>query len=135
MAFNSSDMTSEHWEALAERAWRVRDNAVIFGNTKVGSAVMAADGNIYAGCNVEHQFRSHDVHAEVNAITNMIASGQTNLIAVFVAAERTRFTPCGSCLDWIFQFGGPDCVVGYQTSPAVAPKMLLAKELMPYYPS
>jgi cytidine deaminase len=135
MAMASRQLTDEQWEALAEVAWRVRENAYILGNTKVGSAVMASDGTIYPGCNVEHQFRSHDVHAEVNAVTNMVCNGRKELIAVFVAAERARFTPCGACLDWIFQFGGPDCIVGYQTGRASRLEKKLARELMPYYPN
>jgi cytidine deaminase len=89
---------------------------------------------MFIGCNVEHRFRSHDVHAEVNAITSMITSGRTGLVAVVIAAERERFTPCGSCMDWIYQFGGPTCRVGYQSNPGGEITVLSAEELMPYYP-
>ena len=105
----------EDWERLAAEAWRCRSNAYILGDTKVGAVALAADGRSYAGCNVEHRYRCHDVHAEVNAISSMIGSGQHVLRAIIVVAERERFTPCGSCMDWIFQFGGPGCVVAYQT--------------------
>src|SRR5438132_10589487 len=101
--------------SLAEQAWAVRDNAFIVGDTRVGAAVLGADGRVYVGCNVEHRYRCHDVHAEVNAITSMIAAGTRKLLAVVVVAERERFTPCGGCLDWIFQFGDDACIVGYQT--------------------
>jgi cytidine deaminase len=63
---------------LAQAAWSARENAYVIGPTKVGCAVLATDGRIYSGCNVEHRFRSHDVHAEVNAITNMVAAGTTH---------------------------------------------------------
>lgn len=124
----------EQFEALAQAAWRVRENAHIFGRTKVGAAALSADGEIFVGCNVEHRFRSHDVHAEVNAITSMVTSGRTELIAIVVAADRERFTPCGACMDWIYQFGQASCRVGYQSEPGGKLTVFSAEELMPYYP-
>jgi len=130
----ATEPTSEQLKALAEAAWAVRENAYTFGHTKVGAAALSVNGEIFIGCNVEHRFRSHDVHAEVNAITSMITAGRTQLIAVVIAAERERFTPCGSCMDWIYQFGGPSCRVGYQSKPGGEITILTAEELMPYYP-
>src|SRR5690242_15496079 len=95
---------SEELEKLFELAWQVRENAHILGPTKVGCAVLATDGRTFLGCNVEHRFRSHDVHAEVNAITSMISGGASGIRAIAIAAERERFTPCGACMDWIMQF-------------------------------
>ena len=119
---------------IAKEAWKVRENAYILGKTKVGAAALSSTGNVYLGCNVEHRFRSHDVHAETNAITHMVANGETELSAIVVVAERERFTPCGSCMDWIFQFGGESCIVAYQTHPEGEIKFFRADELMPYYP-
>ena len=129
-----NELTKNEWGLLAKAAWGCREQAYIYQDTKVGAAVITAEGNIFCGCNVEHLFRSHDVHAEVNAITSMVAAGHTKLKAIIVVAERKRFTPCGSCLDWIFQFGGPACLVGYQTKKDGRVKTFRAKELMPYYP-
>jgi cytidine deaminase len=122
------------WKPLSVAAWDVRNNAFIFGKTKVGACALSVTNKIYSGCNVEHQFRSHDVHAEVNAITNMITKGETKLKAILIVAERERFTPCGSCMDWIFQFGGPDCMVGFQNRPDDEIQVYSAHQLMPYYP-
>jgi len=121
-------------EKLADLAWEVRNKAYIIGKTKVGAAAMSTDGSIFVGCNVEHRFRSHDVHAEVNAITSMVAAGHIELKAIVIAAERERFTPCGSCMDWIYQFGNGSCVVAYQSKIGGTLTALTAHELMPYYP-
>lgn len=122
------------WQILSERAWAVRENAAILGKTKVGAAIFSGKGFIYVGCNVEQLYRNHDVHAEVNAISNMISHGETHFSALIVVAERNKFTPCGSCLDWIFQFGGPDTLVAYQTSKDSKIIIYSANELMPHYP-
>ncbi len=122
------------WQSLSVAAWDVRNNAIIFGKTKVGASVLSLSNKIYCGCNVEHQFRSHDVHAEVNAITNMISQGETSLKAILIVAERERFTPCGSCMDWIFQFGGPSCLIGFQKELNSQISIYTAHDLMPFYP-
>lgn len=122
------------WTILSGLAWQARANAFILGNTKVGAALLTTSGKTYSGCNVEHQFRSHDFHAETNAIGNMITGGETKMIAILIAADRERFTPCGACMDWIFQFGGPECLVAFQPSPQAEPSIFSAGELMPFYP-
>lgn len=120
--------------SLAEQAWEARQNAYVIGETRVGAAVLGSDGQVYLGCNVEHRYRCHDVHAEVNAITSMVTAGTKKVVAVFVVAERERFTPCGGCLDWIFQFGGENCVVAYQSKRGGQIKSFTAADLMPHYP-
>lgn len=122
------------WRDLSSAAWRVRRNARIYGPTQVGAAVLSETGRIYFGCNMEHRFRSHDVHAEVSALSAMVASGGERAKALLVAAERDRFTPCGGCLDWIFELGGPECLVAFQSQPDARVEILFARELMPHYP-
>lgn len=122
------------WDELARMAWAMRDRARVHGKTRVGAAVLSVQDRAYGGCNIEHIFRSHDVHAEVNALTTMVASGDGPAVAVLVAADRDRFTPCGSCLDWIFELGGPETLVGFQGQRGGAVTVLRADELMPHYP-
>ena len=90
-------------ERLSPHAWEARANAFTIGGTKVGCALISS-GRIYTGCNVEHHFRSHDIHAEVNAIGSMVCSGDKQFEALLVVAERNFFTPCGACMDWVMQF-------------------------------
>lgn len=116
-----------------EQAWAVRQHASVIGPTKVGAVAIAADGSLHPGCNVEHRYRSHDVHAEVNAIATMIASGKSHLDAIVIAAERDSFTPCGACMDWIFQFGTDETPVTFVNKAGVA-QTFTAGELMPHYP-
>lgn len=130
----SGEIATKQWRRLGEHAWRARENARVHGTTRVGAAALSEQGGIHAGCNVEHIFRSHDVHAEVNALTNMVAAGEGPAVAVVVAAERERFTPCGSCLDWIFELGSPGTLVGFQPQPDAKIEVLRADELMPHYP-
>lgn len=128
------NITRNMWDDLALTAWKHRENARILGKTKVGAAVLS-EGKIFGGCNIEHKFRSHDIHAEISAISIMISSGCKKLDGIIVVAERKKFTPCGGCLDWIFEFGGSKCLVGYQTKKDGVITVFKAEELMPHYPS
>lgn len=130
----ATKITKKQWTLLSHAAWKCRNQAYVVGNTKVGAAVISDDGTVFVGCNVEHRFRCHDVHAEVNAITSMVASGKTRLTAILIVADRKFFTPCGACMDWIFQFGGPSCIVAFQSKKDGKIHQFKAKELMPYYP-
>jgi cytidine deaminase len=127
------DVADERLWRLAELAWDAREKAFVFGPTKVGCAVLADDGRMFSGCNVEHKFRSHDVHAEVNAITSMISAGSRKLRMIVIVAEREQFTPCGACMDWILQFS-EDCIVGFQATRDGPFFQVYARELMPHYP-
>ncbi len=121
------------WNELSEKAWKVRENASVFGSTKVGCALIGSN-KIFVGCNIEQQFRNKDIHAEVNAISNMISSGVNEFHTILIVAERDRFTPCGTCMDWIFQFGGESVEIGFQNVKNGPLFIKTAKELMPYYP-
>ncbi len=127
-------ITKDMWDDLALTAWKYRENARILGKTQVGAAVLAGV-EIFGGCNIEHKFRSHDIHAEISAISTMISSGYKKLDAIIIVAERAKFTPCGGCLDWIFECGGPKCLVAYQTKKDGKITIFKAEELMPHYPS
>lgn len=133
-ATENSAMGDEQWQQLADAAWHAREHARVHGKTMVGSAVLSEQGRIFKGCNVEHRFRSHDVHAEVNALTNMVTSGDGSAVALLIASQRERFTPCGACVDWIFELGGPHCLVAFQSAPGGPITCFRADELMPHYP-
>ncbi|WP_461634038.1 cytidine deaminase family protein [Labilibaculum euxinus] len=121
------------WAELLKVASKARNNSFIYGDTKVGAAVYTENGNINGGCNVEHIYRSHDIHAEVNAIGNMIASGETKFKAILIVAERDFFTPCGSCMDWIMQHAMEDCIVAFDNLKGHRTEFT-TKDLMPHYP-
>ena len=119
---------------LQSAAWNARDRARTYSGIKVGAAVLTVAGEVFAGCNVEHRFRAHDIHAETNAIGSFVAGSKSTVVAVLVVSEEALFTPCGGCMDWIFEQGGPECVVYVMNSRDTEPKLWLASELMPHYP-
>lgn len=130
----AANLDSERLAELSHNAWKVRALSRIIGSTAVGCAVLDEDGRVFVGCNVEHRFRSHDIHAETAALAGLVSGGGSRPVAILIVAERERFTPCGACLDWIFELGGPECLVLTQRSADDEPLSYRAASLMPYYP-
>lgn len=128
------ELDSASLDQLRSAAWLARDRARTYSGIKVGAAALTEAGEVFAGCNVEHRFRAHDIHAETNAIGNMVSGSASRLVAVLVASEEILFTPCGGCMDWIFEHGGPDCVVLVMNARDATPMRWRAAELMPQYP-
>ena len=70
----------------------------------VGAALLAADGAIYAGCNVENASYGLTICAERNALAHAVLCGAKQFIAVAVVTEN-GVTPCGACRQVLAEFG------------------------------
>lgn len=76
-----------------------------YSNFQVGAAILAEDGNIYAGCNVENAAYPVGCCAEASAISAMVMSGQTSIAAIAVVGAGDELcTPCGGCRQRIREF-------------------------------
>ncbi|WP_276260178.1 cytidine deaminase [Haloglomus litoreum] len=64
----------------------------------VGAALLARDGTVFRGCNVEMITFTNTIHAESGALGAAVAAGHREFDAVAVASgERDGVTPCGLC--------------------------------------
>lgn len=78
----------------------------------VGAAILADDGNIYSGCNVENAAYPQGNCAEASAIAAMIAGGGKRIRRIYVTGPgREPVTPCGGCRQRIREFADQDVVV------------------------
>jgi cytidine deaminase len=78
----------------------------------VGAAILAEDGKIYQGCNIENASYPEGWCAETSAISNMVSSGQTTIVEIAVIAEKMPgVTPCGGCCQRIAEFANADVPV------------------------
>ncbi|NIZ59985.1 cytidine deaminase [Sedimentitalea sp. CY04] len=103
---------------LKNAATAVRLNAhAPYSNFKVGAAIRAASGQIYAGCNVENVAYPEGTCAEAGAIAAMVAAGETQLTEVFVIADcPAPIPPCGGCRQKLAEFGASDVAVTLATT-------------------
>ncbi|MEX0628505.1 MAG: cytidine deaminase [Cucumibacter sp.] len=97
-------------EALFEAARKARANAhVPYSHFPVGVAILADDGNIYAGCNVENAAYPVGACAEASAISAMVTAGGKRITTILVIGTgREPVTPCGGCRQRIREFAGPE---------------------------
>ena len=100
-------------QALFEAAEAVRAKAYApYSKFQVGAAILADDGKIYAGCNVENAAYPVGNCAEPSAIAAMLAGGATRIKRIYVTGPGvTPVTPCGGCRQRIREFADLDVEV------------------------
>ena len=87
---------------LYERAVAVAENAYApYSKFFVGAAVLARDGRVFEGVNVENAAYPLGVCAEKTAISRAVAEGcrPGDLEAIGITAS-----PCGGCRQWLYEF-------------------------------
>lgn len=90
-------------QVLVIAAEAARKNAYVpYSKYKVGAALIADNGKIYSGCNVENAVYKVP-HAEENAIQAMADDGGREIIVLCCVAENGGI-PCGSCRQFIWEF-------------------------------
>jgi cytidine deaminase len=92
---------------MLEMALKGMNNANVLWGFSVGAAVLAEDGRIYEGCNVESLISGLGTCAERNAINHAVLHGNRKIkeIAMVMNFESpNKPRPCGACLQYIHDF-------------------------------
>jgi cytidine deaminase len=104
-------MTSDADLLAAAEAVRARAYAP-YSRFSVGAAILADDGKIYVGCNIENAAYPVGNCAEPSAIAAMIAGGGKRIKRMYVTGPGSApVTPCGGCRQRIREFADQDVVV------------------------
>jgi cytidine deaminase len=83
-----------------------------YSNFHVGAAILADDGKVYAGCNVENAAYPLGNCAEASAIAAMIAGGSKRITKIVtIGPGAVPVTPCGGCRQRIREFADLDVMV------------------------
>jgi cytidine deaminase len=125
-------MDDETARGLLARAREARAAAYApYSGFKVGAALLAADGRIFAGVNVENASYGLTTCAERTAVVTAIAEGARGFRAIAVAGpdDAASCPPCGSCRQILYEIDPSLAVVtsGADGDPVVAP----LRELLP----
>ena len=93
-------------KALYEAAEAIRAKAYApYSHFSVGAAILADDGQIYSGCNIENAAYPQGNCAEASAISAMIAGGAKRITRLYVTGPGSApVTPCGGCRQRIREF-------------------------------
>lgn len=87
-----------------------------YSHFKVGAALLAEDGKIFTGCNIENASYSLTNCAERTAVFKAVSEGAKKFKAIAVAGSGSNdfskpCAPCGACLQVLSEFCGDDLVV------------------------
>lgn len=95
-----------NYKLLLEKAYEGRENAYApYSNFKVGAAVLAENGKIYTGCNIENASYGATNCAERTAIFKAISEGNRKICAIAIVGADDEYTyPCGICRQVITEF-------------------------------
>ncbi|MBP1532672.1 MAG: cytidine deaminase [Ruminococcus sp.] len=102
-------MTNEELLRLAEGA--AKNSYCKYSHFSVGAALLAKDGRVFTGCNIENGSYSLTICAERTAIFKAVSEGCTEFSAIAIAGGADGdFTqacyPCGACLQVMSEFCG-----------------------------
>ena len=92
-----------------------------YSDFRVGAALLASDGTVVVGCNVENSSFPSGVCAERGALAAAVVAGHRNFthLAIVTDAEEPT-SPCGMCRQALVEFAPNLQVTSYTTSGAEA---------------
>ena len=108
-----------------------------YSHFKVGAALLAQNGQVFTGCNIESASYSPTNCAERTALFKAVSEGVTEFSAIAIVGSREGevnrivTSPCGVCRQALFEFGGPDLTVIMARSEEDYLETTLG-ELLPY---
>ena len=98
-------INDEMKQELGRLAAEMRSRSYIpYSHYAVGVALLAKDGRIFTGCNIENAAYPVTICAERTAIFKAVSEGVRDFEAIAVATEDGQGYPCGSCRQVMAEF-------------------------------
>lgn len=93
-------------DALLKAAYEAAASSYApYSNFHVGAALLAEDGKVYTGCNVENASYGLSICAERVALGKAVSEGARAFKAIaIVAKEMAPCVPCGACRQVLNEF-------------------------------
>ena len=119
-----------HDEELMRRASEALKNAYApYSRYRVGACILAADGRMFCGCNVENASYGLTICAERGAVMAAVASGAREFERIAIVSAGSLPWPCGACRQVLREFA-PDIEVLVQDGGGNTHRATLS-ELLP----
>jgi len=98
-----------------------------YSHYRVGAALLAKNGRVFKGCNIENGSYGATNCAERTALFKAVSEGVTEFTAIAIAAEKSMPWPCGICRQALNEFA-PDLRIivacGEERAEALLPELL-----------
>ena len=78
-----------------------------YSHFRVGAALLAKDGRVFKGCNIENASYGATNCAERTALFKAVSEGAREFTAIAITAEKSAAWPCGICRQALNEFA-PD---------------------------
>ena len=118
-------VTDEELISMAKEAMQFSYSP--YSHYKVGAALLAKDGRVFTGCNIENASYGATNCAERTALFKAVSEGVRAFSAIAISAEKSAPWPCGICRQALNEFA-PDLRVivawGDQRDEAALPELL-----------
>ena len=90
---------------LIRAAFKARSFAYTpYSHFKVGAALLAKNGMVYTGCNIENAGYTPTNCAERTALFKAVSEGAHEFVAIAIATEKALAWPCGICRQALCEF-------------------------------
>ncbi|NPV26846.1 MAG: cytidine deaminase [Firmicutes bacterium] len=101
------------YSELVNLARQARDFAYApYSKFRVGAALLAVDGRVFLGCNVENVSFGLTICAERTAIVKAVSEGSRQFCSLAVIGDTSSYCrPCGACRQFIAEFGSEIVVI------------------------
>ncbi len=97
----------------------------------VGAAILADDGHVYTGANIENLSFPEGWCAETTALSLMVMGGARRVVEIAVyAPKHDHSAPCGGCRQRLSEFSAPEAKIHLCDASGVTRTVTLA-DLLP----
>lgn len=120
-------------QLLVQEAIRAKEYSYSpYSHFRVGAALLAENGAIYRGCNIENAAYSPTNCAERTAIFKAVSEGEKAFRAIAIAGDTQDYLyPCGVCRQVMMEFCNPETFEIILVKNQTEIKVMRLRELFP----